>query len=485
LKKRQLIIIIIVNAFILALLGNYGPANMREALGLYAMANIADHQQVVLPEGFGNYPDAIRVSEGKYLAPQPLWQQIGGSICYKVSKVFFGVEANYEGLRKFYHITSFLGNFIASTILILIFAQALSVKALKSNEILLMLIPMIFFSLILTSGMIMESYLWVATLCFWALHLVNGGVYLINRDMPFRKSFLFSGIVLAFAACLSLPALGIGIGFLAKFIIQRENKFKRAALDIFIGMLIPFALTILIVSVYSKSAGVIIPPWPETVSSNGATLDEAARYLYYCTFGFNGIFIYSPLVLMGAFSLLRRYLHFQKLVESGKRLDHYALGQSLIVSSVILGAIVSFVLFLLQALMNGTPEKASLQEMYFWMISLSKGIPTAVNPELLPANNINLGGDTIWLPSLTNSFGSMVFLFLIPLFHYFNLHIFREKPFEKLKIYYHEVVRIGGLFAVVSLALPQGGYLVPFVWAVHKISVWISGHYPTGNPFWQ
>ena len=54
--------------------------------------------------------------------------------------------------------------------------------------------------------------------------------------------------------------MGIGLSFLAMFITQKDSKFKRAAIDMILGAIIPIMLTVLFVAVYSKQAGVFVPP---------------------------------------------------------------------------------------------------------------------------------------------------------------------------------------------------------------------------------
>lgn len=462
--KNYLFIILVINAIALAVLGNHGPTTTHEALGLFAMANIADSQSVVLPEAFGQYPEAVSIGEGKYLAPQPLWQQFGGSIVYKVSKVFFGVDRNWAGLQKFYRIVSYLGNLIASTILILLFARALNVKGVRGKEVLLMLVPLAFFSLVFTAGMVLQVHLFVAALCFWALHEINNGVYRINRDLPFRNSFIFTGVLLAFAGCLSIPAIGVGVGFLAMFITQKDSRFSRSAVNMIIGGLIPIILTIIFIAIYSKQIGGFIPPWPEAVVRGDDSPGTVIRYFFNSTVGFNGFFLYSPLALVGVISLIKRMNHFQKLAEKKKKLDHYARGQSLIAMSVYWGGILSLVLFWLAALMNGVPPQFA--------------------PEHLEMLSVKIGGDSVGLEANLRNYGTMQLLFLLPLLHHFNLHIFKERPFAKFKLFYHEVVRVGGLVALVGLATPAGGYLVPFIWALSQIALTMTTYWPRGTLLW-
>ena len=462
--KNYLFIILVINAVALAVLGNHGPSTTYEALGLFAMANIADSQQVVLPEAFGQYPEAVKIEDNKYLAPQPLWQQIGGSIAYKIAKVFFGVDRNWAGLQKFYRVVSYFGNLIASTILILLFARALAVKGVRGKEVLLMLVPLAFFSLVFTAGMTLQVHLFVAALCFWALHEINNGVYRINRDLPFRNSFIFTGVLLAFAGCLSIPAIGVGIGFLAMFITQKDSRFSRAAFNMIVGALVPIILTVIFIAIYSKQTGGFIPPWPEAVVRGDDSPGAVLRYFFNSTIGFNGFFLYSPLALVGVISLAKRMNHFQKLAERKKKLDHYARGQSLIAMSVYWGGILSLVLFWLAALMNGVPPKFA--------------------PEHLQMLSVKIGGDSVGLEANLRNYGTMQLLFLLPLLHHFNLHIFKERPFAQFKVFYHEVVRVGGLVAIVGLASPAGGYLVPFVWSLNQIALSVTSYFPMGTLLW-
>jgi hypothetical protein len=443
-KKRHLLIILIVNAIALAVFGNHGPTSTREVLGLYAMANIAEKHQVVLPESFSKYPDVVKIDEGKYMAPQPLWQQLGGAVSYRIAKVFFKADENWEGMRRFFWIASYLANLIASTILLVIFAKALDVKSLGFREAMYMYIPLVFFSLILVAARTLEVYLFVAALCFWAFHLINSGVYLINRDMPFRLTFMMAGVLLAFAGCLNLPAIGIGLGFLAMFITQKDGKFNKAALDIVFGAIAPIALTVIATAIYSKQAGALVSPWPGVASATGASAGVALKYFYYSTIGMNGFFIYSPLALIGVISLVKR--------------------QALIAWSVYWGGIISLVLFWLDTLMNG--------------------VPVIFNPEHLKLVPFKLGGEEIGLASNLRTYGTMQLLFLLPLLHYFNLHIFKEKPFISFKPYYHEVVRLGGLFTLVGLASANGGYIVPFIWSLNQIAMTVTHHYPIGTLLW-
>jgi hypothetical protein len=463
-KKRHLLIILIVNAVALAVLSKQRPTSTREVLGLYAMANIAEKHQVVLPESFSKYPDVVKIDEGKYMAPQPLWQQIGGAVSYRIAKVFFKADQNWEGMRRFFWIASYLANLIASTVLLIIFAKALEVKSLGFRESMYMFIPLCFFSLILVAAMTLEVYLFVAALCFWAFHLINSGVYLINRDMPFRLTFMMAGVLLAFAGCLNLPAIGIGLGFLAMFITQKDGKFNKAALDIVLGAIAPIALTVIITAIYSKQAGAFVTPWPGVASATGTSAGVALKYFYYSTIGMNGFFIYSPLALIGVISLVKRLNHFQRLMERGKRMDHYARGQALIAWSVYWGGIITLVLFWLDTLMNG--------------------VPVNFNPDHLKLVAFKLGGEEIGLASYLRTYGTMQLLFLLPLLHYFNLHIFKEKPFLSFKPYYHEVVRFGGLFTLVGLASANGGYIVPFIWSLNQIAMTVTHNYPIGTLLW-
>jgi len=462
--KRQLIIILVINAIALAVLGNHGPTTTREALGLFAMANIADSRTVVLPSAFGHYQEAVKIDNDKYLAPQPLWQQIGGSISYEIAKVFFGVEHDWDGLRRFYRIASYLGNLIASTMLIILFARALEVKGVRGKEILLMLVPLAFFSLVFTAGMVLQVHLFVAALCFWALHEINTGVYRINRDLPSWKSFILAGVLLAFAGCLSIPAIGVGVGFLAMFITQKDKRFARAVVNMIVGALIPIILTAIVIAIFSKQVGGFIPPWPEAVVRGDDSPGAVIRYFFHSTIGFNGFFLYCPLALIGVLSLVKRLNHFQRLAEKKKKLDHYARGQSLIAMSVYWGGILSLVLFWLAALMNG--------------------IPPNFTPEHLQMASIKIGGSSIALASNLRSYGTMQLLFLLPLLHHFNLHIFKERPFAKFKVFYHEAVRIGALVAIVGLASPAGGYLVPFIWSLNQIALSVTSYFPMGTLLW-
>jgi len=433
-------------------------------LGLFAMANIADNQQVILPEAFGNYHEAIEVDKGKYLAPQPLLQQVGGSISYKIAKVFFGVDRNWEGLRKFYRIASYLGNLIASTILIILFSKALAVKGLRENEALLLLIPLAFFSLAFTAGMVLQVHLFVAALCFWALHCVNNGVYQLNRDLPHRKDFMFAGGFLAFAACLSFPVIGLAAGFLVIFLTQKDLKFNRVALDMILGAVGPVIITVVFITIYSRQAGIFIPPWPEAAIISDASPATVMKYFWHSTVGLNGFFVYSPLATLGVVSLFKRLNHFQSLTQRRKNLDRYAKGQYLIASSVYWGGILSLV--------------------FFWLETLINGVEPVFNPEHLQRSIINLGGDEIALESYLRSYGTLSLLFLLPVLHYFNLHIFKEKPFKNFKFFYHEVVRVGALIAIVGLGSPAGGYLVPFIWSLNQIAMTVTHYFPQGTLLW-
>ena len=463
-SNRHLIIILLINAIALAVIGNRGPTNTREMLGLFAMANIADNQQVVLPEAFGAYSEAIEIDKGKYLAPQPLLQQVGGSISYKLARVFFGVDQDWEGLQKFYRIASYLGNLFASTILIILFSKALSVKGIRGKNALLLLIPLAFFSLVFTAGMILQVHLFVAALCFWALHCVNNGVYLLNRDLPYRKAFMFAGGLLSFAACLSFPVIGLAAGFLVIFLTQKDLKFNRVALDIILGAIGPIIVTVVFMTIYSRQVGIFIPPWPEAATVSDSMPADVMKFFYNSTIGLNGFFIYSPLATLGIISLLKRLNHFQNLTQRRKNLDRYAKGQYLIASSVYWGGILSLVFFWLETLINGVQPPFSMEH-------LQRAV-------------IKLGGDEIALESMLRPYGTMSLLFLLPVLHYFNLHIFKEKPFKNFKMFYHEVVRVGALIAVIGLGSPTGGYLVPFIWSLNQIAMTVTNYFPQGTLLW-
>ena len=463
-NQRLLIIILVINAVLLLLLGNRGPLSSRETIGLYAMANIAENKQVALPSSFERYPEAIKTANGKCLAPQPLWYQLGGSISYKISKVFFGVGMSWDGMKRYYRVASYLGNLIASTILILVFSQAIFVKGIKGREYLLLILPLVFFSLAFTYGMVLNEHLFVAAVTMWGLNFINGGVYCINRDLPYTKSFMLAGMLFGLAGGLSLLVIGFAIGFLIMFVTQKERKFQKAAVDMLKGSLVPVVLTIIFVVIYSHQCGAYVPPWPEIARMEGVQPGEALRYLFHSTFGLNGFFIYAPLSLIGIASLVKRLNHFQRLTERRKKLDYYARGQALFAWSVYWGGFIALAIFWITAVINGIPDK--------------------FNPSHLQMVEFTMGSDKTYLPSNLRQFGTPSLLFFLPVLHYFNLHIFREKPFKGFAVYYHEVVRIGALIAWVGLASPEGGYLVPFIWALNKIAVFMTDLFPQGTLFW-
>ena len=269
---------------------------------------------------------------------------------------------------------------------------------------------------------------------------------------------------MAFAGCFSLPAIGIGISFCAMFATQKEKRFQRAAVDMLIGAVLPVVLTVIFSIIFSRQCGAYIPPWPEVARSEGVSFAFALRYFFYSTLGLNGFFIYTPLALIGAIALVKRLNHFERMTEKRKKLDFYARGQRLLTWGVYWGAITGLLIFLFEALLSGIPRQFDMSQLQMVQYSI--------------------GGEKFHLPSLLRLYGTPELLFLLPLLHYFNLHIFRERPFAGFQFYYHEVVRIGAVIAWIGLASPAGGYIAPIIWALNRISVFVTNYYPIGTLLW-